>query len=352
VIQARLHKHLPAGRESESFALDIELSAGAGVTSLFGPSGAGKTLTLDAIAGFLQPDRGRVELDGRILYDGESGVFVPPRDRRCGYVFQNYALFPNMSVRDNMLFGASRFSRLEANRRVDAMMERFDLRAVAGRRPHQLSGGQRQRCSIARALVAEPRMLLLDEPARGLDAPLRSSLYEILREIQRGWELPVLLVTHNLDECFELASQLYIIQDGKVIQRGTPVEVTSQPANRSVAELLGLYNILAVEIEALDPSRNTACVRLGSFAVHCEYIPGHFKGDRVQMLVTPRQLRALPALEPPSQNQVPARLRRIVKTPSFDRLEFEGGIVVESPPASPHNSDWVIEFPTRGLRFL
>jgi ABC-type sulfate/molybdate transport systems ATPase subunit len=195
-------------------------------------------------------------------------------------------------------------------------------------------------------------MLLLDEPARGLDAPLRNSLYELLREIQSGWELPVLLVTHNLDECFELASQMYIVQDGSVVQRGSPVDITSRPVNRAVAELLGLYNILPVEIETLDPSRNLTTLRLGAYQVQCEYIPGHFKGDRLQMLITPRQLRAVPAFGAPAHNQVPARLRRIVRTPSFDRMEFEGGIVVEGPPAGPHNGDWMIEFPGRGLRFL
>ena len=127
------------------------------MTVLFGPSGAGKTLTLDSIAGFVRPDEGRILLDDQILFDGAAGVHLAPRARRCGYVFQNYALFPHMTLRQNLEFAAERTPRLERHRKVNEMLEKFHLTDVAGRRPHELSGGQKQRCSIARALIGAPR---------------------------------------------------------------------------------------------------------------------------------------------------------------------------------------------------
>ena len=164
MIQARIRKQYAAGPDSAGFSLDLEFRAAAGVTVLFGSSGAGKTLTLDSIAGFVRPDEGRILLDDQILFDGAAGVHLPPRARHCGYVFQNYALFPHMTLRQNLEFAAERSPRLGRHRKVTEMLEKFHLTEVAGRRPYQLSGGQKQRCSIARALIGAPRVLLLDEP--------------------------------------------------------------------------------------------------------------------------------------------------------------------------------------------
>src|SRR5580704_13725064 len=183
MIQARLRKTFPVRSDSGGFVLDLEFSAAAGITVLFGPSGSGKTLTLDAIAGFVRPDQGRILLDDQILFDGDAGVHLPPRARRCGYVFQNYALFPHMTLRKNMEFAVEQIPRLERHRKVNEMLEKFHLTDVSGRRPYELSGGQKQRCSIARALIAAPRLLLLDEPSSGLDASLRADLYSVLRDV-------------------------------------------------------------------------------------------------------------------------------------------------------------------------
>ena len=142
MIQARIRKQFPPGQESAAFSLEVDFKAEAGITALFGPSGAGKTLTLDSIAGFVRPDEGRILLDDQILFDGASGVHLAPQARRCGYVFQNYALFPHMTLRENLEFAVERVARLERRRKVTEMLEKFHLGEVSGRRPFELSGGQ------------------------------------------------------------------------------------------------------------------------------------------------------------------------------------------------------------------
>jgi molybdate transport system ATP-binding protein len=204
MLQAAITKRFPAGPESAAFTLNVEFEAGPGVTALYGPSGSGKTLTLDTIAGFVAPDSGRILLNDRILFDSGANVHLPPRDRQCGYVFQNYALFPNMTVRNNLAFAASRLPRLERHRRIAELLDRFHITDLAGRSPHELSGGQKQRASIARSLIANPQALLLDEPATGLDATLRADLHSLIREIRQSLAIPILLVTHNPEECFAL----------------------------------------------------------------------------------------------------------------------------------------------------
>lgn len=261
MIQVRIRKTFAPRKDSSGFSLDIEFRAASGVTVLFGPSGSGKTMVLDSIAGFVRPDEGRILLDDAILFDGAARVYLTPQRRNCGYVFQNYALFPHMTLRENLAFAAERRPRLERRRRVNEMLERFRLTESAGRRPHEVSGGQRQRCSIARALIGGPKLLLLDEPAQGLDAPLRMELYNILRQARADFHTPVLLVTHDLDECFELADDMLVMREGRLVQSGTPSEILDRPANLDVARLLGTFNLVPAEIRTLDPGATpAACV--------------------------------------------------------------------------------------------
>ena len=255
MLERGFAKRFPARPDSAAFSLELEFQAAAGVTVLFGPSGSGKTLTLDAIAGFARPDDGRILLDDDILFDAATGVNLPPRARHCGYVFQNYALFPHMTLRQNLAFAAERRPRLERHRKVNEMLERFHLTDAAGRRPHEVSGGQKQRCSIARALIGSPKLLLLDEPARGLDAPLRAEFYELLRQVRAEFQIPMLLVTHDLDECFELGDEMLILREGRLVQSGSPRAIVDQPANVDVARLLGIFNLLEAEIAELDPAK-------------------------------------------------------------------------------------------------
>lgn len=356
MIQVRIRKKFAAARESAGFELDVMFEALGGITVLFGPSGAGKTLTLDCIAGFETPDDGRILVDDSILFDAPTRVNIPPRDRRCGYVFQNYALFPHMTVRQNLMFAAKRRARLERHRRVNEMLERFHLEDVAGRRPHEISGGQKQRCSIARALIADPRVLLLDEPAQGLDAPLRAELYSLLRQVRNDFQTPTLLVTHDLEECFELGEEMLVFREGKLVQTGAPRSVLERPASIEVARLLGQFNLLPVEILALDPGRNTSRLRFAEFDISGPYLKGHFRGDRVWVCVRPSELTVRGRDAKPAANQVPARLERVVEMPHGMRLEFERELTVELSHAEyerqKHNREWVIEFRPEAIRVL
>lgn len=355
MIEATLVKQFPAARESAAFSLDVAFEARQGITALFGPSGAGKTLVLDCIAGLARPDRGRILVNDVLLFDAEAGVDRNPQQRRCGYVLQNYALFPHMTVRENLMFAAQSGKSIDRHRAVNEMLQRFRLQDVAGRRPHQLSGGQRQRCSLARSLVGMPSMLLLDEPARGLDAPLRAELYDVVRQIRADFEIPILLVTHSLEECFELAAEMHIFREGRIVQSGPPTALCAKPGTLDTARLLGIYNILPAEIRALDPSRKTSVLRIaGEHDVEADYYPGHLKGDRVHLLVRPRQLRAEPrSSRGVAMNGIPVELERTSDTPDGVRLEFAGGLRVEiAREAYSQTREWIVMFPSNGLRIL
>jgi len=356
MIQARIRKRFAAGFESAPFSLDVEFKAAAGITVLFGPSGAGKTLTLDCMAGFVRPDEGRILLDDQILFDGASGVHLAPQARHCGYVFQNYALFPHMTLRKNLEFAVERIPRLERHRKVAEMLEKFRLTEVSGRRPYELSGGQKQRCSIARALIGSPRLLLLDEPARGLDAPLRAELYTALRQVRQEFEIPLILVTHDFEECLQLGEEMIVMREGRVVQNGPPRKVFEQPANVDVARLLGLFNLLPVEILALDPGRNISRLRYHDFELTGPYFPGRLIGDQVWLCVRPDVLSVAPKDGRLRSNQLPATLLRAVEKPERVRLEFDGDIAVETSRAEFEKQravkEWVIEFPQNSLRIL
>ncbi len=356
MLEARLKKEFPGGPDSAQFTLDLEVRARPGVTVLFGPSGAGKTLTLDCVAGFVRPDEGRILLDDSILFDAPARVCLPPQKRKCGYVLQNYALFPHMTLRQNINFALFGRPRLERHRRVNEALERFHLTELAARRPHELSGGQRQRGSIARALIAAPRLLLLDEPARGLDAPLRAELYGIIRQIRDEDRIPVILVTHDVEEALELGDEMLLLREGRVAQSGPPHRVFEQPAGVDVARLLGLYNLLPVEIRALDPGRNSSRLRYEEFEMAGPYFPGRLIGDRAWLCVRPSCVRATPRAARPGANQIPATLERVVERSYGLRLEFLGGIAAEIPEGNVEEmhrvKDWALEIPPAAMRLL
>ena len=216
------------------FSLDVDFPIGPGVTAVYGCSGAGKTALLETIAGFARPDSGRILLDDAILFDAASHVQLPPRRRLCGYVSQSDSLFPHMTVRQNLVFAARRWPRLERHRRVAEMLDRFQLSAAASTWPRGLDAPAKLRCSIARALVAEPRLLLLDECGAG---------ESLLRQIREITQAPILFATADLDLCCAAADQLLLLDAGRILQRGASRDVLDRPASLEAARLLGVPNL-------------------------------------------------------------------------------------------------------------
>jgi len=215
-----------------SFALDVALSIGRETLALVGPSGAGKTTVLRAVAGLRRPDSGRIALGERAWFDGAAGVDLPPEARSVGLVFQEYALFPHMTVRANVAFGGR-------GRRVDELLERFGIGALAGERPASLSGGERQRVALARALARDPSVLLLDEPLSALDAHTRGVVRAELQDLLAELALPALLVTHDFRDAAALADRVGVVVDGTLRQLGTPSELVERPADAFVVSLTG-----------------------------------------------------------------------------------------------------------------
>lgn len=230
-----------------TFTLDSAFSTGGGgsdVLGLLGASGSGKSLTLQCIAGIQRPDRGRIVLDGVTLFDAERGIDLPPQKRQLGYLFQTYALFPNMTVRQNILCGLhgekSRARREEKLRRVTALLQ---LQGLEERRPHQLSGGQRQRTALARILVGRPKLLLLDEPFSALDSHLREKLQLELKEVLAGLGRDAILVTHSRDEAYRLCGRVAVMESGRLLAVKETKRLFSDPGSVSAAVLTGCKNV-------------------------------------------------------------------------------------------------------------
>ena len=214
-----------------SFRVALELAVGRETVALVGPSGAGKTTVLRAIAGLTAPERGRIELDGTLLFDSETGVDLPPERRRVGFVFQDYALFPHMTVEENV--------RYAGRDRVDELLGRLEIAHLARVRPEALSGGERQRVGLARALARDPAVLLLDEPLSALDAHTRAAVRGELRELLEGFRLPALLVTHDYEDAAALADRIGVLVEGRLLQLATPSELIAAPADPFVASFTG-----------------------------------------------------------------------------------------------------------------
>jgi molybdate transport system ATP-binding protein len=258
VIEVELHKAYPG------FTLDTAWTAGDEVVTLFGPSGAGKSLTLQCLAGLVRPDAGRVVVNGRVFDDGARGVYLPPQARRLGYVFQGYALFPHLTVAENVAFGLRHRPRAERRRRAGEWLERLGLGEVAERHPRELSGGQQQRVALGRALAPDPEVLLLDEPLSALDAPLRRQLREELARVIHDWGKTVVLVTHDLGEAYQLGHRVVVYAAGRVVQAAPKDELLLRPASEAVARLVGVRNILHGTVTKASPDRVEIAWRGGS----------------------------------------------------------------------------------------
>ena len=271
-----------------AFALSTEESS---ITVLFGPSGSGKSTVLRCLAGLERPDVGFIRFDGMTWCDATMLSHVPPQQRSLGFVFQDYALFPNLSVAGNLAYPLVGLSRDERHLRVKEMVERVGLGGLERRRPGELSGGQQQRVALGRALIRRPRLVLMDEPLSALDRPAQESLRRELRQILREMGIPALMVTHDRDEALMLGDRLLFMLDGEIQQDGPPAEVFTQPRTPALAQALGvgtvvrarvlgrengLVRVLAGSVELLAPDTGGlgewvhACIRGEGVAVERE----------------------------------------------------------------------------------
>ena len=237
-----IHKSLGA------FQLDAAFTAEPGVTCLLGASGCGKSYTLKCIAGIEKPDRGHIELDGVVLFDSEKKINLPPQQRHVGYLFQNYALFPNMTVRQNILCGLHREKdRAARERKLREVLRMMRLEGLERHKPAQLSGGQQQRVALARILVSEPKLLMLDEPFSALDAHLRDSLKVELRDMLHSFGREVLMVTHDRSEAYNMSSRIALMDHGKLLTIKDTKQLFADPGSVPAAVLTGCKNIAAAE---------------------------------------------------------------------------------------------------------
>ena len=243
-------------KKLNGFTLRSDFTAGNTATAILGASGCGKSMTLRCIAGIVKPDKGRILLDGRVLFDSEQHIDLPPQQRGVGLLFQNYALFPNMTVEQNVLCGLKAEKDKAARKaRCAEMLQAMRLESLAKRYPAQLSGGQQQRTALARILVGRPKILMLDEPFSALDSYLREEVEGEVGSLLAGFDGTALLVTHNRDEAYRLCREMIVMDGGEVLRAGTTREVFADPRRLTAAHLTGCKNILP-------------CVRVDAHRVH------------------------------------------------------------------------------------
>ncbi|AFZ13383.1 molybdate ABC transporter, inner membrane subunit [Crinalium epipsammum PCC 9333] len=242
-----------------NFPLNVSLTSTREVLGILGASGSGKSITLRCIAGLETPLRGKIILNGRVLYDSQKRINLPSKDRRVGFLFQNYALFPHLTVAQNIAFGFHKHkSTVSINQEIETQLTAFQLQGLAKRYPHQLSGGQQQRVAIARALASRPDVLLLDEPFSALDTHLRSQLEQQLIARLANYQGVTLFVTHNLEEAYRVCDNLLVLEQGKAIAFGRKQDIFEHPASFSVAQLTGCKNFsraiatASQQIQAID----------------------------------------------------------------------------------------------------
>jgi len=273
-LKARLRK-ARSGATRSSFILDIAIEIPSGITIVFGPSGAGKSTLLDCIAGLLKPDSGRIEINGEVLLDAERRTDVPPAKRKIAYVFQSLALFPHMTVEQNVAYGLADMPAPQRASRVNSMLEAFRVQHLAMRSANEISGGEQQRVALARSLATSPRVLLLDEPLTALDEGLKKSIMEDLRRWNTAQSIPILYVTHSRAEVDTLGERVIVLDQGKIISTGTPHEVLDAPRRSSLAQASGFENLFSAVVTELREADGVMRVHLVRGATEIETPLGH-----------------------------------------------------------------------------
>ena len=284
------------------------------IVCLLGASGCGKTTTLKAIAGILQPEQGYMSIDSKVVND--SGLFVAPEKRNIGMMFQDYALFPHLTVSDNIAFGLSNMSKAQKRERVDEMLSLVKLDGCAKRYPHQLSGGQQQRVAIARALAYKPSLLLLDEPFSNIDTQVRFELIADIRRIIKAQQVSAVFVTHSKEEAFAFADTLAVMHGGKIAQQGSPEQLFSQPNSKVVAEFLGTGIYLTAKV--LTPTEYET-----AFGVVHSLTPNNADCQQGQVYIRPHHIQLCEAAHSDA-NSLTILHRRFIGTRYVYRINIAG----------------------------
>jgi iron(III) transport system ATP-binding protein len=272
--------------------LDLDIPEGK-LVALLGPSGCGKTTTLRMIAGLERNDRGTIEIDGKVASDPGRGIFVGPDKRPIGIVFQSYAIWPHMTVVQNVMFplrvGKSKVSRADAHARALEALDMVGLADFASRPAPDLSGGQQQRVALARALVRQPKVLLLDEPLSNLDKGLRDRMRDQIRSVQQQLGITTVFVTHDQDEALAISDDVVVMNGGTIVERGLPQEIYTFPRNEFTARFLGISNRLEGVVDAVTPAG--VAVRVDDFLMTSAKADGFAKGDAVSVFLRPESFR-------------------------------------------------------------
>jgi molybdate transport system ATP-binding protein len=266
--------------------LDVEIACGPGeLLALVGPSGAGKTTVLRAIAGLYRPKAGRIVCGSDTWFDGGAGIMSPPQARAVGLVFQDYALFPHLSALDNVRLAMHHLAEPGRTAAATSLLKRVHLDGLEARKPDRLSGGQRQRVALARALARDPKVLLLDEPFSAVDRMTREPLKEEIANLHRALPMPIVLVTHDLEEAQALADRISVIDRGRTLQTGTPDDMRMRPASAMVARLTGHTNIFAGEVERGSSGGKPGRVRWDGHSLDVTDTGAAKVGERVEWLI-------------------------------------------------------------------
>lgn len=260
-LHVAVQKGHSAGSHSQ-FQLNVTFTADPGITMLIGRSGAGKTTLLRCIAGLSNPEKGRILSGERTLFDSEKKIAIEPGKRRVGFVFQDLALFPHLTVQQNVSYGLRKLDPQERNRKVEAILESFQIASLRGRLPRDISGGEQQRVALARSLVTEPSILLLDEPLSSLDPHTKAEIIDDLRAWNETRRTPILYVTHNHEEAFALGERAILLEQGQIAAEGAPMEVVAPSRRHSIAQIAGFENLFDAVVTGIRESQATMICRL------------------------------------------------------------------------------------------